>query len=311
MKFMYFLLFALLVAFQPSAQTNAPATQISALKIGIFSDADSLPLIVADNENIFAREGVKVELVRFSSALERDSALQAGKIDGAVTDVLAVVLANQGGFPLKITSLTNGRYGIAASPGSSVSSIKDLEGKDVAVSLNTIIHYFADWSAQNAGINPASMHLVPVPKMPVRLEMVLAGQIPAAVMPEPFVTAAKLRGARILAVSDDSGLEAGVIAFSPAALSLYSDAIARFYRAYWDAAQRINASPDSYRSMLVTFLSFPEDAARAFVFPKYIKPRLPSQKSIENAVQWLISKGLAKSAPKPSEIVDLGMVGGW
>ncbi len=184
MKSAYLLIFALIVAIQPFAQANASGgaasssfSQSATLRIGIFADADSLPLIVADTEGLFAQEGVKVELVRFSSALERDSALQAGKIDGAVTDVLAVVLANQGGFPLKITSLTNGRYGVAVAPGSTITSLRGLEGKDVAVSLNTIIHYFADWSANQAGLNSSAMHLVPIPKMPVRLEMLLAGQL--------------------------------------------------------------------------------------------------------------------------------------
>lgn len=304
-------MFALLMAAQPFAQDNAQSAQTSPLKIGIFADADSLPLIIADTEGLFAREGVKVELVRFSSAIERDSALQAGKIDGAVTDVLAVVLANQGGFPLRITSLTNGRYGVAVAPGSNITSMRELVGKDVAVSLNTIIHYFAEWSAQQSGINSSVLHLVPIPKMPVRLEMLLAGQIAGAVMPEPFLTEARLRGARILVSSDDSGLEAGVLAFPPSIIARSRDSIASLYRAYWESAQRINADPDRYRSMLVTSLSFPEDAARTFVFPKYTKPHLPSQTSIESAEQWLLSKGLVKSAPKPSAIVDSSIVGGW
>jgi len=308
MKTLSVLVIALAALVQPYAQ---PVAQPASLSIGIFADADSLPLIVAANEGLFQREGVTVNLVRFSSAVERDSALQAGKIDGAVTDVLAVVLANQGGFPLKITSLTNGRYGVAVSPKSNIQSMKELAGKDVAVSLNTIIHYFTDWSAKQAGVDAGALNLVPVPKMPVRLEMLLSDQIAAAVIPEPFLTTAKLRGAKILVSSDDSGLEAGVLAFPPAVIGKNADAIQRFYRAYWEAAQRINARPDQYRSMLVDSLSFPEEAARVFLFPKYVKPRLPSPASIENAEQWLLSKGLAKVPPKPADLVDASMVSGW
>lgn len=303
------LFFAFVALLQPWAQSSAQA--VAPLRIGIFADADSLPFIVAANEGLFQREGTEVSLVRFSSAVERDSALQAGKIDGAVTDVLAVVLANQGGFPLKITSLTNGRYGVAVSPTSNIQSMKELEGKNVAVSLNTIIHYFADWSARQAGLSQNALALVPVPKMPVRLEMLLSDQIAAAVLPEPFLTAAKLRGAKILVSSDDSGLEAGVLAFPPSVIAKNAAAIQRLYRAYWEAAQRINAKPDQYRQVLVDSLSFPEDAARAFVFPTYVKPRLPSQASIESAEAWLLSKGLVKALPKPADLVDASMVSGW
>ncbi len=318
MKIAYLLIFALITATQSFVQTTVPTgaptsanTPHTTLKIGIFADADSLPLIVADTEGLFAQEGVKVELVRFSSAIERDSALHAGKIDGAVTDVLAVVLANQGGFPLRITSLTNGRYGVAVSPDSTITSMQGLEGKDVAVSLNTIIHYFAEWSATQAKMSPSAMRLVPIPKMPVRLEMLLAGKLAAAVMPEPFLTEAKLRGARILVASDDSGLEAGVMAFPTSTIARAPNELASFYRAYWKAAQRINETPDKYRQVLVNSLSFPEDAARAFVFPSYVAPRLPSRASIESAEQWLLAKGLIKTAPDPSSIVDARLVGGW
>jgi len=54
--------------------------------------------------------------------------------------------------------------------------------------------------------------------MPVRLEMLLSDQIPAAVMPEPFLTSAKLRGATVLVSSDDSTMEAGVMAFLPSTI---------------------------------------------------------------------------------------------
>jgi len=164
MKFLSVLLLACLVVFAPQAQT--PQTP---LQIGIFADADSLPLIVAQEEGLFSREGVAVNLVRFSSAVERDSALQAGKLDGLVTDILAVMLLNEGGFPVKITSLTNGRYGIAARPGSSMRTVKDLKGRSAAISLNTIIHYFTDLSMEEAGLAAGSVNLVPVPKMPVRI----------------------------------------------------------------------------------------------------------------------------------------------
>jgi hypothetical protein len=63
--------------------------------------------------------------------------------------------------------------------------------------------------------------------------------------------------------------------------------------------------------MLIESLSFPEEAARVFVFPHYVKPRLPAQTSIETAEQWLLSKALIKSLPKTADLVDASMVVGW
>lgn len=306
MKFLSVLLLACMVVLAPKAQTSQ-----AALQIGIFADADSLPLIVAQEEGLFSREGVAVNLVRFTSAVERDSALQAGKLDGLVTDILAVMLLNEGGFPVKITSLTNGRYGIAASPGSSLRTVMDLKGRSAAISLNTIIHYFTDMSTEEAGLAAGSVNLVPIPKMPVRMEMLLAGQVDAAVMPEPFLTTATLKGARILAASDDAGLEAGVLAFRTPVLNDRLDALQKFYKAYWEAAQRINASPDRYRRVLAASLSFPDEAAKAFVFPVYRKPALPSESSMQKAGRWLVGKGLLKALPKTADLVDARAASGW
>jgi len=63
--------------------------------------------------------------------------------------------------------------------------------------------------------------------------------------------------------------------------------------------------------MLIESLSFPDEAARVFVFPRYDKPRLPVQTSIETAAQWLLSKALIKALPKTLELVDASMVTGW
>ncbi|MCX8013275.1 MAG: ABC transporter substrate-binding protein, partial [Rectinema sp.] len=72
MKSSLLLLLACVVILAPQAQT-----QQAPLQVGIFADADSLPLIVAQEEGIFAKEGVAVQMIRFSSAVERDSGLQA------------------------------------------------------------------------------------------------------------------------------------------------------------------------------------------------------------------------------------------
>lgn len=280
------------------------------LKIGIFADADSLPFLLCEEENLFAAEGAKVQLVRFQSAVERDSAFQAGAVDGVISDILAAILAHQAGFPLAITSLTDGRYGIALSPGSSISSLAELKGKSIAISSNTVIHYMTDRFLKDAGLKSQDAQLVPVPKMPVRLEMLLGGQIAAAGMPEPFLTTARTRGAKVLAATDDYGLGLGVLLFSRKALSSKGGEIKALYRAYWKAASRINASPKSFGSLLTQKLGFSKEAAEAFVFVTYRKPRLPSQADLGNAQEWLREKGLLKSEVQASDIFDASIIQG-
>ena len=46
--------------------------------------------------------------------MDRDSALQSGNLDGAVSDMLAVAFAKDGGFDVKVTSMTDGSYKLIA-----------------------------------------------------------------------------------------------------------------------------------------------------------------------------------------------------
>ena len=95
----------------------ACAEKKETITIGVLPDVDSAPIIIAQHNGYFEQEGADVKIERFTSAMERDSALQAGAIDGAVSDILAAAFFENGGFNVKITSMTNGSYKLLAGPG--------------------------------------------------------------------------------------------------------------------------------------------------------------------------------------------------
>jgi NitT/TauT family transport system substrate-binding protein len=283
----------------------APATTAAVpLRVGVLPDADSLPLLVAAAEGLFAAEGLDAQLVPFKTAVERDAALQAGALDGAVSDLLAVALAAQGGFDLKATSLTDGRYGIIVPPLSRITSLGGLAGKSVGISSNTIIQYAAETMLERAGVARSDIRSLAVPNIQVRMELLLAGRLDAACLPEPLLGAARAKGAVLLAGSDDAGLGAGVIAFSRAARENRLSDLAAFYRAYWKAAAEIDARPDSYRPFLVEKAGFPADVRDSFRFVVYKKPRLPSAADLDAVIAWMRAKGLLAKDIDPSSLVD-------
>jgi NitT/TauT family transport system substrate-binding protein len=286
-----------------AAASGAPAAA-SPLRLGVLPDADSLPLLVASEEGLFAAEGLEARLASFKTAVERDAALQAGAIDGAVSDLLAVALAVQGGFDVKATSLTDGRYGILVSPGSSVGSLGGLAGKSVGISSNTIIQYAAETMLLRAGVAQADIKSLAVPKIQLRMELLLAGKLDAACLPEPLLSVARAKGAALLAASDDAGLGAGVIVFSRAALDGRLPDIAAFYRAYWKAASKINAAPEAYRSFLVDKAGFPAEVRDSFRFVAYKEPRLPSEADTGAVLAWMKAKGLLAKDIPASSLVD-------
>lgn len=153
---------------------NAPK-ELTELHVGVMPDTDSLPIIIAQEKGFFAAEGLKVDIQQFKSAMDRDSALQSGNLDGAVSDMLAVAFAKSGGFDVKVTSSTDGSYKLIAGKGENISRVQDLTGRDVAVSKNTIIEYVTDQVLASAQLSGESINKVVIPQIPTRLEMLQNG----------------------------------------------------------------------------------------------------------------------------------------
>jgi NitT/TauT family transport system substrate-binding protein len=298
-------LFSLYARPQGEAGSPAPGTGAAApLRVGIMPDADSIPLMVARDEGFFDREGVKVELIVFSNPQERDAALQAGRLDGSISDLLAAAFFVVGGFDTRITSLTDGRYGIVASPQSQIKSLSELRGKRIGLSTNTIIQYTVDAQLEAAGVSMTDYEAVSVPRMPLRLEMVLGGQIEGASLPEPLLTAAAAQGAVLLSTTDTTGIDAGLLVFSKKVLDSRLEALRAFYRAYYQSCLKINANPDAYRDYLVEKASFPAAVRDAYQFVTYRKPGLPTESQIEQALRWLKARKLLDVDLKAEDLVD-------
>jgi NitT/TauT family transport system substrate-binding protein len=293
-----------------SACSPKPAAK-GPLRLGIMPDADSLPFMVAREEGLFDKAGLAVELVTFTSAQERDAALQAGALDGTIADILAAAFAVAGGFDVRITSVSDGRYGIAAAPGSGAKEPADLAGKAIGLSTNTIIQYSVDMMMSHAGIAMDDYEASAVPRIPVRMELLLAGQLGGAGLPEPLLSVAAARGAAIVATTDDFDIDAGIIMFGKSFIDARLEDIQKLYQVYAEAGARINADPDSYRAFLVEKASFPEEVRFAFRFVEYRTPRLPEPAQVEAALDWLRAKDLLKAELSPADLLDGRAVASW
>ena len=281
------------------------------LMIGIMPDADSLPFMFAETNDYFRNENVLVNLVSFSNPQERDAAIQAGLLDGAISDLLAAAFLCAGGFDFKVTSLTDGRYGIVASPQSGIKNLADLRGKRIALSTNTIIQYSVDAQLKAVGVSMEEYEAVAVPRMPLRLEMLLGGMVEAASLPEPLLTTAVAQGATLLSTTDELGIDAGIMLFSKKTLDTRLNDVKAFYRAYYKAAQQINADPGACRDYLVEKAGFPESVRDAYNFVTYRKPGLPANSQINEALAWLKKRKLLDAELAPTELIDGRAVSEW
>jgi NitT/TauT family transport system substrate-binding protein len=281
-----------------ASKLDGPGTSATpaAIRIGTLPTEDSLPLWVAEKQGLFEKAGLKVTMTSFPSATERDAALTAGVIDGFMGDLIAAAALRAGGVPVKVTTIMlgatskEGRFGIAVKPGSTVTTLDQLAGKPIGTSSGTIQEYVLDQLMLQANIAPEQIKKEEVKKVPVRLEMLMAGKLDAAALPEPFLSLAEKQGAKVIA--DDTGdinMSQTVLVFDQKYLDKPEGAAAvRKLLVVWDeAVALINKDPDAYRALLVDKARLPTPLESTYQVNTYPTAQLPKKEQVEDVLDWM------------------------
>lgn len=282
-----------------------PAGAGRRLSIGLLPIADTLLLHVADREGYFAEQNLTVKLISFQSALEKDAAVQAGRLDGHFCEISSVIVQRAAGLPfvaVAATSHTNRgsrMFGLVTSPGSSGLSLEDLRGKSIAVARQTIVDFLTDAFLAEAGLPEDFMVRRDIRKIPVRLQMLLADKVEAALIPEPLLSIAEQNGGRVLL--DDRNLDMPLAVIALADSQADPETVRALRAALAKAAEAVNRAPESYRPLMLEMRLIPPQLAESFKMPvtdtEKVPATLPSPALFGAYVQWLIkNEVLAASA---------------
>ena len=287
------------------------STPALAVKIGVLPASDSLALHVAKEEGLFAAQGLDVELVPFQSALEQAAALRGGGIDGWFSDMIAVLVMHESGVPQTFfaTMCYSGPdrrfFGIVTAPDSPITGMDDLRGKKVAVSQATIIDYMLASILGSLKLPDDYVERVDIRQISVRLQLLSAGKVDAALLPEPLLSLMEARGARVIA--DNTGFEEPL-----AVMALRSDkadpqTVNAFRAALAEAMARINADPERYRQVMLDKKLLPKEAAGAYRMlaypPEHTPVPQPSAAEVERVARWMFDNKLVRRMPVAQEVL--------
>lgn len=282
------------------------------LTVGMMPAVNSIPLIIADEAGFFSREGISVDLVMFTSQLNRESALQTHQVDGTISDLINAVQGISNKLKVKVTSRSNGMFSLLTSPSSDITSIKDWvsAGRTIKTGLleNSIIYYVTEKMLLLQKADPDTIDLVNTVNVPGRMEMLLADKIEAACLPEPVARAAAFRGARIIADTRIMNHTPGVLLFTQKAIDDKDDAIAAFYRAYNEAVNLLNEDKYAYREQVVKRGKFPDIVKDNMILPQYTRAAVPSASEVGEVVNWMLKNGLISEVPEYSRLVDTSFI---
>lgn len=281
-------------------------------KIGVLRIDDSLPLYTAETEKLFAKHGVDVQVIEFSSAADQQKAMEAGELDGMMTDMIVTALLKKAGTDVRVVAMAlgavpqEGRFLVVSSPNSSITTPQQLAGASVAISENTMMDYLMNQYEQELGIPAAEVHTVQMPNLALRTEAVLAGKdIQAAILPDPLAAYAVQQGAHV--VIDDTKLQKNysqsVVVLTQDMIEKHHDDAAHFLDAYNEAIEKLDSQPDAYRDMAMKKANIPAAVAGSYRTPSYTAHALPTEEEVSRIMNWMVEKGLLPKAYSYDETV--------
>ena len=182
-------LFSLSVVFSScsgseTAKQSAPSvsTDSTVLRIAVFPALDALPLALANDWGVFDSLGVKAELVVFRSQMDAEKALADGKADAVLTDMFRVGWWQWQHRPVRFAFSTDRQLFVVPNKVLRISRIDQLDDRMIACSRHSQEDYFADRVIAQIKLRKGQILRPQINSVELRLSMLQAGQLDAAVL---------------------------------------------------------------------------------------------------------------------------------
>ena len=284
------------------------------IQFGTLPVIQALPLFVAAEKGYFKEAGINVELVPFNSAMEKDVALSAGQISGYFGDMITPMVLTANGTLVKIvatyfnTKNEQRMFAILAAPKYPSKDLQAIAAAGIACSSNTMLEYLMVRLLEKKNIPANKINLVEVKSIPIRLQMLMSDQVPAAILPEPLVTLAQMKGARVMIDDSGTGMSATVLVFNDQFIAKNPEMVTAFLGAVQKANDFINQNPEQVRPIMNRECKIPEPLQQSFTIPKFPKLNVPQSEEVMDVYKWLREKNVIKTEMTYGQFVAEGYV---
>jgi NitT/TauT family transport system substrate-binding protein len=287
---------------EPAGSQSASPADIRIATIPIDSGSQAY---YADDLGLFAKRGLSVSIMSFTSGPAIAAALVAGSIDIGYSSPISVELGYKRGIPFTviapaaINSQAHPTCSIVVGKDSPIKTGKDLDGKTVATNglKNTGEYGPAAWVDRSGGDSSSVKFLeLPFPQMP---DALAAHRVDAAVVGEPILTAQKatLRVIGDCYSSMGKTLYVSVWFTTTTWANAHPDLVAKFADALREASIWANRNQSKSAVILAKHTAVPEETALAMTrsrFGESLSPKL-LQPTID-----ILAKYKAIDAPFPA-----------
>lgn len=291
---------------------SSPADAVlTPVKISDRGLASALPLYVAIEKGMFAKQGIQPELVKLTAGNDVFNALAAGNIDIGELPIDPILLAEskaQTGVRIILTGKwskeTNNHFDALFVPASStIQSIEDLAGKKIGVFPGITAKTFVKEYLSQRGVDVSKIEFIPLPPQ-AQLPAVASQSIDALFAFEPTVTIAKQSGLRKIDESLFNNIGINYYAVYAVAQQFSEKDIAKNVEdALVEATQYMATHQDESRNILEKYTALGKLSSEMVFFPEYHLPTSEDVKNISDLSAFYTKNGMMEKAVAADHLI--------
>ena len=193
-----------------SATQAATAQGLEKIRLGYSGTGiNNYVLEMGKRTGIFKKNGLELEVVYVNSGSLLSQALIAGTFDLSFSQGSEAMLAKLRGADVRIAAVIANRFNHVYLAAPSITSIKQLKGKKVAVSrFGSGSHFQTNLALKEGGLDPEKdVTVLQIGNSGARITAILSGVVDGTIMAADFVPRAKREGFNVLADLADTKIE--------------------------------------------------------------------------------------------------------
>jgi ABC-type nitrate/sulfonate/bicarbonate transport system substrate-binding protein len=272
-------------------------------------------VFMAQQERLFKKHGLDVELIHIPSSSRGIQAILAGEIAFSFMDGSNFAQANLKGANLALVAGATNRQVFSLMARPEIKRIADLKGKKIGITrIGSSTHTSALYALGSGGLRTNDYQLLPLLEVPNIFTALSAGQIDAGVMSPPTNARAKKAGFVELMNVAKEGPEFVSVAIgtSRSYIKANEDIVRRVVRAYAEGVQIFKNNKPAALKMIANQLKVKEPEIQEDTYAQfrdYLEyPPYVSRKGMEAVLAEIAEKEPAAKNVKPEDYLDMRFV---
>ena len=294
------------VAVGAQTKTRINWTAVTGAQSGMF---------IAQQEGLFKKNGLDVELVHIPSSSRGIQTILAGEIAFSFMDGANEVQADLKGANIALIAGATNRQVFSLMARPEIKKIADLKGKKIGITrVGSSTHTSALFALGTAGLKPSDYQILPLMEVPNILTALMAGQIDAGIVSPPTNSRARKAGLNELMNLAKEGPEyvSVGVGTSRSYINANEDIVRRVVRSYAEGVYLFKTNKGMALKMIqnqlkVKDVDIQEDTYNQFrqylEYPPYV-----SRKAMEAVIADVAEKEPAAKSAKPDDFIDMRFV---